>query len=158
MYSRRPRLPSGSYHDGLGCLLTFCTANRSPVFGDREVVAMVGSQIMRAAMTNSVAVPAYCFMPDHLHMLAEAGSSECDLERFVKQAKQLSGFYYKQRFGSVLWQPSWHDRVLRKSDDRTAAVRYLLQNPVRAGLVTSLDDYPFIGSGTVTREALLASI
>ena len=120
MRARRPRLPSGSYHDGLGCLLTFCTAQRSAVFVDREVVALVWWQIARAATANCVAIPAYCFMPDHLHMLAEAGSSECDFERFVKQAKQLSGYYYKQRFGSPLWQPSWHDRVLRRGDDRTA--------------------------------------
>jgi putative transposase len=158
MYSLRPRLPSGSYRDGLGCLLTFCTAQRSAVFVEREIVALVWSQIVRAATATGVAVPAYCFMPDHLHMLAEAAASDSDLERFVKQAKQLSAYYYKQRFAAVLWQPSWHDRVLRRSDDRLAATRYVLENPLRAGLVTSLDDYPFIGSGTVTREALLASI
>jgi putative transposase len=158
MRNRRPRLPSGSYHDGLGCLLTFCTAQRSAVFVNREIVALVWSQIVRAGTANAVAVPAYCFMPDHLHLLAEGGSADSDVERFAKQAKQLSGFYYKQRFGSVLWQPSWHDRVLRRSDDRTAAMRYVLENPLRAGLVTSLGDYPFIGSGVVSREALLASI
>ena len=91
-------------------------------------------------------------------MLAEAASAESDIERFVKQAKQLTAYYYKQRFGTALSQPSWHDRVLRRSDDRLAAMRYVLQNPLRAGLVTSLDDYPFFGSDTVTREALLASI
>ena len=158
MRARRPRLPSGSYHDGLGCLLTFCTAQRSAVFVDREVVAFVWWQIARAATANGVAIPAYCFMPDHLHMLAEAGSPECDFERFVKQAKQLSGYYYKQRFGSPLWQPSWHDRVLRRGDDRTAAMRYVLENPLRSDLAASLGDYPFIGSGIVSREALLASI
>jgi putative transposase len=158
MYSRRSRLPSGDYSQGLGCLLTFCTAQRKCVFVEADVVQLVWSQMLRAATTNGLSIPAYCFMPDHLHMLVESSSPESDIERFVKAAKQLSGYYYKRRFGSPLWQPSWHDRVLRHTDDRTAAMRYLLHNPIRAGIVERLGDYPFVGSGTVSREALLASI
>jgi hypothetical protein len=37
-------------------------------------------------------------------------------------------------------------------------MRYMLDNPIRAGIAERLDDSPFAGSGTVSREALLASI
>jgi len=50
----------------------------------------------------------------------------------------------------------FHDRVLRDEDDTAAVVRYILENPLRAGLVQGAADYPWIGSSRFTIEELLA--
>ena len=47
-----------------------------------------------------------------------------------------------------LWQPGFYDRALRREDDRKAVARYILTNPLRAGLVGSmhqLDQYRYCG-------------
>ena len=56
--------------------LTFCTFERSPVFITADAVALVLEQISRAARDCSFAVLAYCFMPDHVHLLVEGRSSK----------------------------------------------------------------------------------
>ena len=158
MRQRRPRLPATAYREGLACLLTLCTAGRRRFFEDPGLVALVWAQILRAAGKERISIPAFCFMPDHLHMVVERGSDQADVARFVQLAKQLSGYYFRQLTGTMLWQPSWHDRVLRRSDDVLVAIRYVVGNPVRAGLVNDVAEYPFLGSGTISRDALMASI
>jgi hypothetical protein len=49
----------------------------------------------------------------------------------------------------------FYDHVLRAEEDRAAVIRYLLENPIRAGLVRNLLEYPYWGSGLCAREELL---
>lgn len=94
-------------------------------------------------------------MPDHLHLLVE-GSEQSDLSRFMKAFKQVTSFRYKQRVGQPLWQPSYYDHVIRNEQDAQQAFAYILENPVRAGLVDDIGDYPFLG-GAWVREMLVAT-
>ena len=41
-----------------------------------------------------------------------------------------------------LWQRGYHDRALRRDEDLKAAARYIVMNPLRAGLVKRPGDYP----------------
>jgi REP element-mobilizing transposase RayT len=41
-----------------------------------------------------------------------------------------------------LWQKSFHDHALRKEEDLLAIARYIVANPLRAGLVKKIGDYP----------------
>jgi len=68
--------------------------------------------------------------------------------------KQRTGYAFKQRTGNRLWQPGFHDRILREDDNTRLVVRYVLQNPVRAGLVRNARDYAWMGSSRYTIEEL----
>jgi hypothetical protein len=80
-----------------------------------------------------------------------------DTVRFVKRAKQTTAFQFKATHKRKLWDRGWFDRILRESDDAQDVLRYLLNNPVRGGLVENAAYYPFSGSGVVSREALFES-
>ena len=97
-------------------------------------------------------------MPDHLHMLVEGLAENADLTCFVKDSKQSSGYAHKQRFQEALWQPSWFDRVLRKEEQTTDVIRYILLNPIRAGLVESVSEYPLCGSDVGPVGAFLEDV
>jgi REP element-mobilizing transposase RayT len=85
-------------------------------------------------------------MPDHVHLLNEGRSDAADLQKFMKSWKQATGFEYaKHNRGRRLWQVGFFDRVLRSDESTEACARYILANPVRAGLVRSVDEYPFAG-------------
>ena len=88
-------------------------------------------------------VLAYCLMPDHLHLLLEGTSDAADLCEAVRAWKQRTGYDWKARTGAQLWQPGFHDRVMREADDTRLVVRYVLHNPVRAGLAKTARDYPW---------------
>jgi REP element-mobilizing transposase RayT len=94
-------------------------------------------------------------MPDHVHLLGEARSEQTDLRTFVHDAKQASGYAFRRRFGRPLWQPSYYDRVLRNEESTPDIVRYIVANPVRAGLARDVSAYPYIGSSEYTRGELL---
>jgi REP element-mobilizing transposase RayT len=97
-------------------------------------------------------------MPDHLHLLVEGNAEQSNLKVFVTKSKQYSGFEYSKRFGARLWQRYGYERVLRNEESTFAAARYVLENPLRAGLVTAVEDYPFVGSFVYTLRELLSSI
>ena len=105
-----------------------------------------------------MAVIAYCFMPDHLHLLVEGLSEGADFRNFMRLFKQGSSYQWKQRYRRELWQRSYFDHVLRDDEDTIAVARYILGNPVRAGLVSSPEDYPFLGSMTMDLRDLLYSV
>ena len=137
--------------------LTWCCNYRRAYFIEAKNVEVARQEILRTATQNRIAVLAYCFMPDHLHLIAEGLTETADLTRFVKLAKQRIAYAFKRERDAVLWQPGWHDRVIRPSEDLKVALRYLLENPLRAQLARTVDEYPHIGSGTMTRDALLGS-
>jgi putative transposase len=138
--------------------LCFCTDDRRQVFTSQPPVDLVRSLILRSASEEQFAVIAYCFMPDHLHLLVEGQAEDSDCKRFIARSKQNSGFYYTRQFGTRLWQRYGFERVLRNSEQTFVVARYILENPVRAGLVATIGEYPFVGSFVYTLPELLASV
>lgn len=150
-----PRHLSGFDYRGFQrYFLTFCTFERDRHFVEAVSVSLVGDQILRVATEQHVAIIAYCFMPDHLHLVVEGTDKDADLKTFVARAKQFSGFYFRQKTGHRLWQRYGFERVLRADEDTASVVKYVIENPLRAGLVNTPLDYPFCG-GVYSREALL---
>jgi len=135
--------------------LTFCTFERRTLFVTDAAVTNVRTQFLRAADNERFAIIAYCFMPDHVHLLVEGQSHDSDACRFIARAKQLSAFHYEKAFGELLWQRYSYERVLRSEEATLSVARYILENPVRAGLVTRTADYAFLGSHTYSVDHIL---
>jgi REP element-mobilizing transposase RayT len=85
---------------------------------------------------------AFVVMPDHLHWLFELKGGG-DLSNVVGRVKSYSSRLVNQMTGSSgpLWQPGFHDRALRAEEDLRAVARYVVMNPVRAGLAKSPRQY-----------------
>ena len=135
--------------------LTFCTYQRHRSFIDGDKVEVVSTQILRAAAQERFALTAYCYMPDHVHLLAEGCVATSDCRRFIARAKQFSGFHYQKTFAERLWQRYGYERVLRADEETLSVARYIVENPIRAGLARSVREYPFIGSSVYTVGEIL---
>jgi putative transposase len=159
MLPRRPeRLKGFDYLGQNAYFLTYCTDQRHSAFLDRAHVEVACTQILRAAVDEKFAVVAYCFMPDHLHLLASGEREDSDGRAFIKRSKQFSGFYYQKAFGRRLWQPYGYEHVLRGDEGLLSVARYIVENPVRARIVKSASDYPFTGSPLYSIEQILDSL
>ena len=81
-------------------------------------------------------------MPDHFHWLIELQSGS--LSELMQKTKSLSTKAVNQATGRNvgLWQRGFHDRALRREEDLVKMARYVVANPLRAGLVERLGDYP----------------
>src|SRR5689334_18919073 len=118
--SRPPRVKTFSYRGYQRYLVTLTTCLRAPLFADPQHAGQLCAQVPPCFSARAFDVLAYCVMP---------------LRQAMRAWKQRTGYDWKQRTGNFLWQPGSHDRVMREHDDARLVVRYILQNPVRAGLV-----------------------
>jgi REP element-mobilizing transposase RayT len=90
-------------------------------------------------------------MPDHLHVLLKGANASSAFLPFMKLMRQRTAIFYRRLTGESLWQEGCFDRVLRPDDAPAAVARYMMENPVRAGLVSKPEDYPFsYGQASVT--------
>ena len=123
-------------------LITTVTERRRPVFRDFWCARLVVQELRAADALEWSTTWAFVVMPDHLHWLVELGGA--DLSRLVLRVKSRSAITVNRALGRSgrLWQKSFHDHALRKDEDLRATARYVVVNPVRAGLVTSVRDYP----------------
>jgi putative transposase len=138
--------------------LTFCTFERQPLFTTRESVDLILLQFQRSAREERFVLIAYCFMPDHVHLLIEAQADDSDARRFIKAAKQYSGFYFKKHLGRQLWQRYGFERTLRSDEPTLSVARYIIENPVRARLVRNAEDYPFAGSSVYGFAEIMTAV
>jgi REP element-mobilizing transposase RayT len=58
----------------------------------------------------------------------------------------------------IRWQKDFYDHVIRTNEDIAAQVRYILDNPVRKGLASSWEEYPFKGSIGCELEDILLGV
>ena len=135
--------------------LTFCTFERREHFRSSSNVDIAKAQILRAAGQYAFDLVAYCFMPDHLHLLAAGARGDSDLKAFVACAKQYSGYYFKRATSNCLWQRYGYEHTLRDEESTVVVMLYIVANPVRAGLVSHPAEYPFWGSTVYSREQIL---
>jgi REP element-mobilizing transposase RayT len=135
------RLPAEAYRTGDPFHVDVCTADRRPVFRDSRLAGMVARRLNAQLRESGGPVLAYCLMHEHLHLEIVA---DPDLVLWVRLFKSATAAQ-AARLGlqGRLWQRGFHDRCLTRTDETLADVaRYIVKNPVRAGLVQRAEDWP----------------
>lgn len=144
--ARPKRLPGISYTGPAAYFVTTCTLNRRKVFADIDFGRHCASGLLAYSARFNFDVDAYCLMPDHAHVLFAATADHAPLRELVKLWKQVTGFRWHRATGGRLWQEGYFERILRDDEPELSVARYIVENPVRAGLAVSVSDYPLTGS------------
>jgi putative transposase len=142
------RLPAANYIGLRRYFLTFCCSERRRCFLESDFNQYFVEKLREQTAVHQFATPAYCLMPDHVHLLVEALAVSSNLAPFVKAFKQATGFEYERRTGKRLWQRYYYDHVLRPKDDPNLVAWYIWLNPVRTRLCDEPREHPFVGSLT----------
>lgn len=117
--------------------ITFTTINRSPIFQDFEKARALINILKQSSQLQHTATLAFVIMPDHIHWLMQLVSSQ-SLQNVVKAVKSKA----TMQIGHPIWQAGYYDHAIRKDEDILSIARYIVANPIRAGLVTKVGDYP----------------
>ena len=123
-------------------LVTACTFARTPLLAPLMAARAVINELRRVERAGQATTLAFVVMPDHLHWLTMLRA--CSLPALVKRIRGRSSHAVNhcwQRRGTV-WQPGFHDHAVRKEECLVTMTRYLLMNPVRAGLVSHPTQWP----------------
>ena len=143
---KKHRLPPESYKGRLEVAFTACTKNRIPVFVDARLVGKCVDILLQECVNEQCEVLAYVFMPDHCHLLLRGKEEKSDVLRFMKRFKQRTGYFFSQNGLRARWQKDFYDHICRDEREVQIQIRYIVENPVRKGIVTHWKDYPFKGS------------
>lgn len=127
-------------------LVTFCCLNRQPIFVNTYLGNIVANEIRISDKEGRSLTYAFVVMPDHVHWLFQL-MPHFSLSSAVRRLKGRAAYLVnkKRRTAGSIWQPGFHDRALRNDEYLDDAGNYVIANPVRAGLVESVTDYPLQG-------------
>lgn len=140
-FRRANRLSADVYTSPGRFSLTLCTADRRPLLTRSDIVSPVRKTLRSEAAHVGIRIDAYCFMPDHMHILVT--SRGADVRVLMKRFKQASEYWFRRSNRGRLWQKGYYDRVLRSDQDTERVVECILENPVRQGICQSWDEYPY---------------
>jgi REP element-mobilizing transposase RayT len=115
---------------------------RRPLFTDWQLGRLLVAEFRRAHDQEWVNSIAWVIMPDHFHWLVQLEQrSLTRLMQAIKSRSTLTINKASNRRGAF-WQIGYHDRAIRDGEELLPFARYIVANPLRAGLVDKIGDYP----------------
>lgn len=149
-----PRRPAREYVGMRRDHVTICTFDRQPHFLNTDIRERTLLHFRQQATHGGFALSAWCLMPDHLHLLLGGLHRNARLVPFLSLCKQRAADEARRRQDIRLWQPGFHDRVPRSDERLRDVARYIVDNPVRAGLCAAPAEWPGSGSEVWTLDEL----
>ena len=139
----RASIPGQIYH------VTARAKLGSRIFANPAAAFSASAAFHKIETATDARLLAWVLMPDHAHWLIELGERD-DLSRLVARLKSASAGSCNDVLAAAtrtsVWQAGFHDRAIRRDEDLLAVARYVVANPLRAGLVERLGDYPWWNS------------
>lgn len=119
----------------------------SSVFKQPDCAAIVQAKLI-AGHPNRYRLIDWCVMPNHVHVLCKTNDalSLGEIIRSWKGGSSVEINRLLQRTGR-LWQREYYDRFIRDLDHYYDCRAYIRNNPVKAGLCSRPEDWPFSSAG-----------
>jgi putative transposase len=148
VYGTPRRLTGFDYSDAdHAYFVTIRARHGTAPFTGAELSAAILTSLDWLRTSRGVRLYAYCLMTDHLHVLLRLDDAGSSLGTVIGAFKSFTT-RQSWRLGSSgqLWQTRFYDHILRRSEEGDRVVRYILENPIRQGLVDRAEDYPYSGT------------
>lgn len=129
--------------------VTSCVAGRRKLLATPAVHAILREEWAGLHERHGWLVGRYVVMPDHVHFFATPLPSEDKpLKDAIGKWKEWTAKRILKSTGQLapLWQPEFFDHLLRSEESLAEKWMYVRENPVRAGLVSRAEDWPYAGS------------
>ena len=142
--SRSNRLINYDYSKDRPIHVTICTENKENFFDSEVGARIVINELFKTAKDLGFRILCYCLMPDHLHVIVSPGETTLPLSKFLNifKGRTTRVFKYKENLKKI-WQRSAFDHVIRTEENLKAVIEYIMNNPVRKGIVQKADEYPY---------------
>ncbi|MHC8375731.1 REP-associated tyrosine transposase [Pseudomonas sp. MDT1-16] len=127
---------------GRAYLITAVVHQRHPIFTDWRLGRLLVAELRRVHEQKWVNSIASVVMPDHFHWLVQL--EQHTLAQVMQATKSPSTLTINRALNreGAFWQTGYHDRAIRDGEELLPFARYLVANPLRAGLVEKIGDYP----------------
>ena len=125
-------------------IVTIVTKQRHFWFQRFDSARVVVRALLNSDRQGFSSTYAFVVMPDHLHWLVQLENKE-PLSRVVQRVKSEVTRGLRQQETNIhnqVWQAGFHDHAMRNEESLIRAARYIVANPLRAGLCRSVREYP----------------
>jgi putative transposase len=129
--------------------------NRQPIFSRAADYQTLLDVLDENAKKFNVAIHAYVLMSNHFHLLATPATAE-GLPQMMQAVGRRYVRYFndtQQRTGT-LWEGRYKSTLIQTDRYLLACMAYIDLNPVRAGLVSGPQDYPWSSYGHTTGQRI----
>jgi REP element-mobilizing transposase RayT len=127
--------------------ITACTSGGKGLFVEPNLNQAIVRCFLEEREKLGHSIFAYCLMPDHYHLLCSPNQSGIPITRLVGGINsKITALLWKHGYSGKLMQRSFYDHVVRREESLTEIAEYILNNPVRKGLVERAEDYPYGGT------------
>ncbi len=136
-------LRNGRYSiPGHAYLITASTYQRCRLFNDFTLARLLVGELIAESRRGSLGLLCWVIMPDHFHLLMVLKAQ--NLSEVVNRIKGRAARRINLALGrrGKVWQSGYYDYALRDGDDVKGIARYMVANPLRAGLVETVREYP----------------
>jgi REP element-mobilizing transposase RayT len=116
-------------------------ANRQEIFHDDEDCQRFVETLERYKKKNEVKVHGWCLMGNHVHLLLKEGKEP--LAATMKRIGVSSAWFYNWKYKTTghLFQDRYKSEKVENDEYLLAVVRYIHQNPLKAEMVKSPEEY-----------------
>lgn len=126
--------------------MTISAAEGTRPFAFRDLANEMVNSLREAKEKNGFSLYCYCLMPDHLHLALSPAEEGPDVIETIRRLKGITTRKaWQHGLSGTLWQRSFYDHVARREEDVYKICEYIVNNPVRAGIVQNAGEYPFCG-------------
>ncbi|MDU0371694.1 transposase [Hymenobacter endophyticus] len=87
----------------------------------------------------------YCIMPNHVHVIVSPPENAPSLAETLQRIKGYTALQANKLLGRTgqFWQRETYDHIVRNSEEMQRIIAYVVNNPVKAGLVESWEQWPY---------------
>lgn len=118
--------------------------NRQVIFGADADYEFFRDALVEAAEKQGLAVHAYVWMTNHIHLLATPEFNQSIGKVFQSVGRRyVQYFNFTYRRSGTLWEGRYRATVVDSERYLLTLMRYIELNPVRAGMVANPQDYPW---------------
>jgi len=93
--------------------------------------------------TRGLEILCWVLMPDHMHLLVCLQEGDLSKRIGYLKARMAHAVNRERNMSEPVWEHGFHEHALRSEEDLPGVGRYIVANPVRAGLVKSVGMYPY---------------
>ena len=117
---------------------------RNPIFRDDKMARLFMSILADNRKKAHFLLHEFVAMPDHFHLILTP-APDVSLEKAVQFIKGGFSFRAKKDLGvsCLIWQEGFKNHRIRDEDDYVKHREYIRNNPVKAGLANTPEEYPY---------------
>ena len=114
-----------------------------PKYLEQTQIADIIAESLKFFDANDYDLISYCIMPNHVHCVLKLNEGSRSLDKIMQSVKRYSASESNKLLNrkGQFWQHENYDHIVRDEKELEGIIEYILNNPVKAGLVKCKEDW-----------------